>query len=570
MIQQNKPRKAQISIEFLFALGIILLLFLVLFAFWFEKNIEVKKTGDYLEKKNECTRVASLLSSAFIGGDGTKIKISSIYYISIYNNSVGIRFLKDLERNQTRIAILASEAGESSQSFYDTASQELSPAWYKTCFSDIGSGSGCQQWQSNGMNVATWNSITKTIDNLMADLDNYNVIYLEDAHIRYNAVYNGKTYIQLLEDWVKKGNILIFAEHAMCREESSGTYADTSYRCNPPGYNSDIWDILEIKLHEYGGSYGNNITVVVEPDHTFFPNLHINDNFDFEEPSYAENVTNNDKTAYGGKLNGTYSDSGGSYSNAASNDNSYWYVGSNNNRYDITGYEELDYNINNLGINSLSDISRLDFTVTYCHDGSSTGAAACDGDSIEGNIQGTQDVELYNFSSSKWVDIGNLRTNDNGHEVTDTFSSIGKATNYINGSNATMVRYKIDYYNDNNEDSFLVIDQSQLKVLSSGTGDQEFVTIGKYNQNGKTGIASWDIGSGKAFYFADFQVITSQQERYSQIISDIIESANDLFLTPLGDEITCPFSSNVITLGEFSNKLLIENKKSEIFVGPDN
>ena len=568
MIQRNQGRKAQISIEFLFALGIILLLFLILFSFWFGKNVEVKKTGDYLDKKNECSRVASLLSSAFIGGDGTKIKVSSIYYITIYNNSVGIRFLKDLERNQTRIAILVSEAGMSSQSFYDAATADLNPVWYKACFSDLGSGSGCEKWQSNGIEVATWNSIPKTIDNLMADLDLYNVIYLEDAHIRYNAVYNGKTYVQLLDDWVKKGNILIFAEHIMCREQNSETYDNTSYRCNPPGnYNSDVWDILGIKLYEEDGSYGNNITVVVEPDHTFFPNMQINDNFVFEEPSYVEDVTNNTKVAIGGKLNGTYSDSGGSYSNTANNDNSYWYVGSNNDNYNITGYAELDYNISNLGISNINDISQLDFTITYCHDGSSSEAATCDGDAGEGTVKGTQDVEIYNFSSEKWVDIGNLRTNDNGWEVTDTYSSTGKVTNYINGSNMTRVRYKIAYYDNSNEDTFLTIDESLLRVSFSGSGIQDFVAIGKY-QNGRAGIASWKIGGGKAFYFADFQVLSSQQTEYSQILLDIIQSANDLFISPMDYEVICPYSSNVITLGNFSNKLLIENKKSEVYVTP--
>lgn len=417
------------------------------------------------------------------------------------------------------------------------------------------------------MTVATWNIIAETIDNLVSGLGQYNVIYLEDSHMQPRKIYDNKTYLELLENWVSQGNIIILAEHTLCREQGSGSYSNSSFQCNPTGtYNSDVWDMFGVQIHQRGGSYRNNVTIITTPDADLFPNLHLNDKFDFEETSYVENTSGSDSNninSYAGRLSGTYSDSGGSYSSTFNDDTSYWYVGSNDNGYDITAYAELNYSLTSFEIPSGTPLAKIEFSLKYCHDGSSSGAASCDGDSAEGNIQGNQDVEIYNFSSGQWVDIGNLATNDNGNEVSGTYTASGNLSNYVR-SNITKVRYEMDYQNDGNEDSFLVIDRAVLSIGYTNEDTQQFTPIGKYDEDGKTAIAIWNYGAGKVIYFGDFQVAAAQQAAYSQIISEVIENAQELFLTPSGDEVMCKYMANIASRGEFAGNILIKNTNGAI------
>lgn len=554
--------KSQVDIEFITITAILLLMFLILLSFIIKRQQDAEDIMDFIEKRGECLRISSLVSSVFNDGSGTSVKTNTKYAILVYNDSITVKTVENVTVKETKIAVLASEAGESSQDFYNTATARLSPVWYKVCFSDLGGGSGCQQWQTPGITVPTWNSITKTLDNLVQDIDNYNVIYLEDAHLQYNTQYNGKTYLQIFQDWVSKGNILITAEHPMCREQNGGTFSSTSYQCNPPGaYNNDIWTIFGSKIHQRSGSYGHDVTVVMDPPQEYFQNLHKGDKYDFEENSYIE-LNQDYKKAYDGALTGTYSDSGGSYANSYNDDNSYWYFGSDNNYYNITGYAEITYNISALGVSN-GDITNINFSVKYCHDGSNSPPARCDGDAAEGSVQGSQDAEIYNYSGNKWQNIGELRTNDNGHEIFGSFVPSGNLADFVSSKREVKIRYELNYYNGNSRDSFLVIDYALLNLTARNMEQQTIV--GTYDADKLPAITYWNYGKGKVFYFGDFQVEASQSE-YSQILSELIELASYFFITPSGDEVTCNYVGNVHSIGEFTGDIEINNTNDEIFI----
>lgn len=268
--------RAQVTIEFMFVIGAILLIFLIIVSFTFEKRIDLREKEAFINKRTECLRISDLISSIFAAGPGAQADLKTDYLITVFNNTLMmVEDIGNITQVEAKIAVLASEAGETKQSFYEQVTSTLSPDWYRTCFSDIYW--SCPGWISDNIK---WD-----IEDLMQNISVYNTIYLEDSHIQYNAQTGGKLYIDILSDWVSAGNALIIAEHFMCREESYGSYPSTSYRCNPPDYKSDVWNIFGQALHQRGGSYGNDITVVKE-ENGF--NFDIGDTFDFEEDSYID------------------------------------------------------------------------------------------------------------------------------------------------------------------------------------------------------------------------------------------------------------------------------------------
>ena len=76
-------KKAQISIEFIFAFGIILLMFLIILGFVVDKRHEIVESEIQLNKENTCLLISSLITSAFVNGDSTIINISIDYNVTI-------------------------------------------------------------------------------------------------------------------------------------------------------------------------------------------------------------------------------------------------------------------------------------------------------------------------------------------------------------------------------------------------------------------------------------------------------------------------------------------------------
>lgn len=272
--------RAQITIEFMFVIGIIMLIFIIFLGFALDKRADLRDREKFLEKRNECFKVADLVTSVFAAGHGAEATHSTDYIITIFNSSrMQVEEIGNVSSYVAQIAVLASEAGETSLSFYNDATSTLNPDWYRTCFSDISR--NCPGWISDNIQ---WD-----LEDLMENISSYNTIYLEDSHIGFDSQLDGKPYLEILGDWVSEGNILILAEHVMCREQSSGIYPSTSYRCNPPDYNSDVWNIFGQTLSQEDGNYNNDMTIVKE-DNGF--NFLLGESYDFEEPSYIVETAN--------------------------------------------------------------------------------------------------------------------------------------------------------------------------------------------------------------------------------------------------------------------------------------
>ncbi|MAG08761.1 hypothetical protein CMO89_04755 [Candidatus Woesearchaeota archaeon] len=76
-------KKSQVSIEFIFALGTILFIFLIILGFMFNRSKDLSDSKTELDKRSTCLLISSLITSAFANGEGTIINISIDYNVSI-------------------------------------------------------------------------------------------------------------------------------------------------------------------------------------------------------------------------------------------------------------------------------------------------------------------------------------------------------------------------------------------------------------------------------------------------------------------------------------------------------
>lgn len=156
---------------------------------------------------------------------------------------------------------------------------------------------------------------------------------------------------------------------------------------------------------------------------------------------------------------------GGTYADTQSDDNSYYFIGEDSwqNGQTLNSFIILEYDISSLGIAS-SAIINLEFNITYCHSGDNSNPACDGGTPAEGTPSGDQNFEIYNWTGSSWVDIGNLRTNDGESEVTDSYDVTSGFADYVNSSDWIRVRYEGDYDHGWLQDSWLLIDYAPLTV----------------------------------------------------------------------------------------------------------
>ncbi len=61
--------KSQISLEFLFAIGVVLFIFIFILIFTIQKKAEVSFATNYLEAKTDCIKLSNLINSVYVNQD---------------------------------------------------------------------------------------------------------------------------------------------------------------------------------------------------------------------------------------------------------------------------------------------------------------------------------------------------------------------------------------------------------------------------------------------------------------------------------------------------------------------
>lgn len=185
------------------------------------------------------------------------------------------------------------------------------------------------------------------------------------------------------------------------------------------------------------------------------------------------------ETADSGQVNdndGGNDEEGGSYTDTQTNNGVYYAIGENTNgaNDNVNSEIELYFNLTSLGMQP-EDLNSLNVSVTYCYSGANTyGAIDCDGgsDAPEKTVNGAQDIWIFNYNTSTWIDIGDFVTTGGETERTDVYNPTGNLEQYISSNNLVGVRMEYVTNNGNNNDAWFATDYVSLivnyTILKSG------------------------------------------------------------------------------------------------------
>ncbi|MEK6973622.1 MAG: hypothetical protein AABW41_00010 [Nanoarchaeota archaeon] len=301
-----KIKKSQVGFEFLLIIGVVLLIFVLFFAFTFDRNADLRKLQDSVDEKKECIRLSNLISGVYKNGPGTEVTTKTNHVLTVYNDSVmQIQKLENTTVITNKIAVLLSESGVSTQDFYNRINSSLHPDFYKWCSDDWDGGFGgytdryptdCNPNIIPGQ--VNWNLIPKNLSDLIANLDNYNTVYLEDPHLHPLQIYNGPNlkyqgmeYPSIFQNWTHDGGVLITSEHFFCIDNGGGYLDELSnhWQCKNTEMPSNMGNIKVFfgrQLYGYSGAYvnppGRQLKIVNKTDPYTF---NIGDTYGFSEPS---------------------------------------------------------------------------------------------------------------------------------------------------------------------------------------------------------------------------------------------------------------------------------------------
>jgi hypothetical protein len=142
----------------------------------------------------------------------------------------------------------------------------------------------------------------------------------------------------------------------------------------------------------------------------------------------------------------------------------FYVVGDGTTGDNAYSYIMLVYNLTPINTPSYN-VNRLTFNVSYCHSGASSATAViCNAtDTIDKAFNGTQHVDIYNWTSSTWVNIGELTQDTTALLRMLNYTISGNLSYFINSSNMIMVRYEANFQSGGG-DGFLAIDYAPLTV----------------------------------------------------------------------------------------------------------
>ena len=153
----------------------------------------------------------------------------------------------------------------------------------------------------------------------------------------------------------------------------------------------------------------------------------------------------------------------GNFTNMQADDNAYFSVGRNNTAGvsdDLNAFINITYNITPLGLNT-SQIQQLIFNISYCNSRDITQPSTCGGGLAQGTAR-TMNVQVYNWSSGAYVNIGTISETNNKDNA--TYHVNGSFSNFV--SNGIInVRYETNYtFGSGNQDAVFSIDYAPLTV----------------------------------------------------------------------------------------------------------
>jgi len=471
-------KRAQIGTEVLLVIGIIMLVFIIILVINDEQKADVLETSSLIERRTECTKIANYLTYAFANED-SKIEFETKYIIDIPSGGLlDVNTIRSNSTTENDIAFLVSNCGTSEEATFNelNAITDPDPDWYKQCLSGCSGGTSCPAWFNS-------RGITKNFNDLMGNISTYETLYLEDAHIDYRGKFNGVNYTKIISDWVSGGKALIISEHPICRYVSSNPQG---YQCSYAEGSGDVWNFLNLKFHQQGGSFGNDVKVVNPIDPI---NLSLNEVLDFEERSFirdpASSVQREETEDGNMQLVNGFGDTTSCVCSSPSDGECIRHTGSTTAYANATWTSDLD--------------GTFDVKVRYCgeNDGNDNWRVY---KMPGGTAPGTQ-IDTWTTTSSQpnWQDR--------------TISGISLAS-------GDKIRLSCDRGTSSSNCRVDFIDlipdaEPQVTIVGNYTSGSSLSEIG---------IGIWEYGGGKVYYFGDFEadMITFPNKDFSSVLTKFI------------------------------------------------
>ncbi len=297
-----KTKKSQTGVDFLIAIGIIVFFFTMILSVTYQLQKDKEKTSKDLDRRAECLKFSDLISYTYLNGPGTQVKTHSNYLVSVLGLERYI-YVTDLNEN-IGVAALASERAPTLHNFYVNLTEKFLEFqefggldWYKQCNRD---GDPCNEYvptatenfSASGVHApmtdAEWASIPNTMkfEDLIANINNYNLIFLDDPKIE---AWRFDAYKQILENWVSQGNILFITGDLKDTGGATETY--DSFDIDFTSRLSEFWNVWEFIWPDTRDQTWQANRISIIKNDSYFKNLKKHDTFETKESSFVNAKT---------------------------------------------------------------------------------------------------------------------------------------------------------------------------------------------------------------------------------------------------------------------------------------
>ena len=117
-------KKGQISIEIMYSVGVLLLIFVMLSSVTFTKKLDVERTRETVLKKNDCVMISNALQRVATLGEGYESWFKSYYELNVLKS--GLIIVGDTgDGGPTEIEIICSFNGVLNQASYSLSGGEF-------------------------------------------------------------------------------------------------------------------------------------------------------------------------------------------------------------------------------------------------------------------------------------------------------------------------------------------------------------------------------------------------------------------------------------------------------------
>ena len=85
---KHRSKKGQISIEIMYSVGVLMVIFILLSSVTFNKKVDVERARDTVDKRSDCIMISNALGRVASLGEGYSSEFTTIYYFEIFKTGL--------------------------------------------------------------------------------------------------------------------------------------------------------------------------------------------------------------------------------------------------------------------------------------------------------------------------------------------------------------------------------------------------------------------------------------------------------------------------------------------------